>query len=63
MSNQQQLSAVDIAPASAIKKKGGENALPKSSEVGAESRNLEVVAFWVCKDGIGVKLGNEDMEG
>lgn len=27
-----------------------------------EGRNLEVVAFWICKDGIGVKLGNEDME-
>lgn len=89
----------DIAPTSAIKKKGGEYALPKSSEVGAErredmdkftleefwlrsmepvynldtgelitttkmdeNRNLEVVAFWICKDGIGVKLGNKDME-
>ena len=28
-----------------------------------ENRNLEVAAFWVCKDGIGVKLVNEDMEG
>ena len=28
-----------------------------------EGRNLEVIAFWVCKDGIGVKLENEDMEG
>lgn len=27
-----------------------------------ENRNLEVVAFWICKDGIGVKLGNKDME-
>lgn len=27
-----------------------------------EGRNLEVVAFWVYKDGIGVKLENEDME-
>lgn len=28
-----------------------------------ENRNLEVVAFWICKDGIGVKLGNKDTEG
>lgn len=27
-----------------------------------EGRNLEVVAFWAYKDGIGVKLENEDME-
>lgn len=27
-----------------------------------ENRNLEVLAFWICKDGIGVKLGNKDME-
>lgn len=28
-----------------------------------ENRNIEVVAFWIYKDGIGVKLENEDMEG
>ena len=28
-----------------------------------ESKDLEVLTFWVCKDGIGVKLENEDMEG
>ena len=28
-----------------------------------ENKDLEVLTFWVCKDGIGVKLENEDMEG
>lgn len=25
-----------------------------------EGRNLEVAAFWICKDGIGVKLQEEE---
>lgn len=28
-----------------------------------ENKDLEVLTFWICKDGIGVKLENEDMEG
>lgn len=28
-----------------------------------ENKDLEVLTFWACKDGIGVKLENEDMEG
>ena len=33
------------------------------SEKMLENKDLEVLSFWICKDGIGVKLENEDMEG
>lgn len=33
-----------------------------NSEKMLENKDLEVLSFWICKDGIGVKLENEDME-
>lgn len=33
-----------------------------NSEKMLENKDLEVTEFWICKDGIGVKLENEDME-